>query len=131
MRASLKGRRALGKLVALTLLVIVITIQTVVHHREHGSRVRDPTTTTHLLRCRQGFRAVLLTLSLGMLASAYRHMLSEDLGQTGSGSLRIKGIRKGLWNTMTMLTIESFGSIIKSSIAEHLQHVHHLVNSGG
>ena len=30
MRASLKGRRALGKLVVLTLLVIVIIIQTVV-----------------------------------------------------------------------------------------------------
>ena len=50
-------------------------------------------------------------------------MLPEDLGHTGSGSPKIKGIRKGIWDTMTMLTIESFGSIITTSIAKHLQHV--------
>jgi len=50
-------------------------------------------------------------------------MLPDDLGQSGSGSSRIKGIRRGLWDTMMMLTIESFGSIITTSIAKHLEHV--------
>lgn len=113
MWASLKGRRVLGKLIALTLLVIVIIIQTVVFtivDTAAESVIRPRLLTYYdVVKGAPNIIYSLVSVLFSFLflwaysPSAYRHMLPEDPRQTGSGSPRNKGVRKGLLDTMSPL----------------------------